>query len=47
MKLRPYQEDAADFLYAHDRALILAKVGAGKTALAYDLIGSIKQKIKE
>lgn len=34
MKLRPYQEDAADFLYAHDRAMILASVGAGKTAIA-------------
>lgn len=32
MKLRPYQEDAADFLYEHDRALMLAWVGAGKTA---------------
>jgi superfamily II DNA or RNA helicase len=33
MKLRPYQDDAADFLFEHDRALILAPVGAGKTAL--------------
>lgn len=33
MKLRPYQEDAADFIYEHDRALVLAPVGAGKTAL--------------
>ena len=33
MKLRPYQEEAADFLYAHDRAMILAPVGAGKTAI--------------
>ena len=32
-KLRPYQDDAADFLYSHDRALILAPVGAGKTAI--------------
>lgn len=33
LSLRPYQEDAADFLYEHDRAMILAPVGAGKTAL--------------
>ena len=31
--LRPYQADAADFLYANDRAMVLAPVGAGKTAL--------------
>ena len=34
MKLRPYQDEAADFLYEHDRALMLAWVGAGKTATA-------------
>ena len=33
MQLRPYQEEAADFLYARDRALVLAPVGAGKTAI--------------
>jgi SNF2 family DNA or RNA helicase len=33
MKLRDYQETAADFLYEHDRAMILAPVGAGKTAI--------------
>ena len=33
MVLRPYQEIAADFLYESDRAMILAPVGAGKTAL--------------
>ncbi len=33
MNLRPYQETAADFLYEHDRAMILAPVGAGKTAI--------------
>ena len=32
--LRPYQHEAADFLFARDRALILAPVGAGKTAIA-------------
>jgi hypothetical protein len=31
--LRPYQGDAADFLYEHDRGMILAPVGAGKTAI--------------
>lgn len=36
MKLRDYQELAADFLYAVDRAMILAPVGAGKTALTLD-----------
>ena len=33
MELRPYQNDAADFLYETDRAMILAPVGAGKTAI--------------
>ena len=33
MNLRPYQEQAADFLFEHDRAMILAPVGAGKTAI--------------
>jgi superfamily II DNA or RNA helicase len=33
MVLRPYQELAADFLYERDRAMILAPVGAGKTAI--------------
>ena len=34
MVLRPYQDLAADFLYERNRAMILAPVGAGKTALA-------------
>jgi SNF2 family DNA or RNA helicase len=33
MKLRDYQEKAADFLYENDKAMILAPVGAGKTAI--------------
>lgn len=33
MELRPYQSDAADFLLDHERAMILAPVGAGKTAI--------------
>ena len=32
MKLREYQESAADFLFENDRAMMLAPVGAGKTA---------------
>lgn len=34
LKLRDYQEKAVDFLYENDRAMILASVGAGKTAIA-------------
>ena len=33
LKLRAYQNEAADFIYEHDRAMILAPVGAGKTAI--------------
>ena len=33
LQLRPYQEQAATFLYGRDRAMILAPVGAGKTAI--------------
>jgi SNF2 family DNA or RNA helicase len=33
VSLRPYQETAADFLFENDRAMILAPVGAGKTAI--------------
>jgi hypothetical protein len=33
MKLRDYQETAADFLYQHDRAMILAPVGAALLVL--------------
>ena len=33
MQLRSYQSIAASFLYEHDRAMILAPVGAGKTAI--------------
>ena len=34
LKLREYQEIAADFIYAKDKTLILAAVGAGKTCCA-------------
>ena len=33
LKPRPYQEEAANFLYERDRAMILAPVGAGKTMI--------------
>jgi len=33
LKLRAYQETGADFLYQVNRAMILAPVGAGKTAM--------------
>ncbi len=33
LRLRPYQDEAADFLFERDRAMILAPVGAGKTAI--------------
>ena len=36
--LRPYQNQAADFLYERDRAMVLASVGAGKTALTLTAI---------
>jgi len=34
LQLRDYQEKAVDFLFERDRAMILASVGAGKTAIA-------------
>ena len=40
-KLRPYQNSAADFLYEHDRAMVLAPVGAGKTAITLTAIDEI------
>jgi len=33
LTLRPYQSEAAAFLGIHDRAMVLAPVGAGKTAI--------------
>lgn len=44
MGLRPYQEFAADFLYARDRAMILAPVGAGKTAITLAAMWSMRRK---
>lgn len=49
MNLREYQERGADFLFEHDRAMVLAPVGAGKTALTltamYDMLyeGHVKR----
>jgi SNF2 family DNA or RNA helicase len=49
LNLRDYQNEAADFLYEHDRAMILAPVGAGKTAITltamYDMLyeGHVKR----
>ena len=44
MKLRGYQETAADFLYENNRAMILAPVGAGKTALT---LAAMQDAIKQ
>ena len=44
LSLRPYQESAADFLYEHDRAMILAPVGAGKTALTLTAMRDMVQR---
>ena len=44
MKLRDYQETAADFLYENDRAMILAPVGAGKTALTLTAMEDMLRK---
>ena len=38
LTLRPYQEEAVDFLYERDRAMVLAPVGAGKTAITLTAI---------
>ena len=44
MKLRDYQNTAADFLYENDRAMILAPVGAGKTALTLTAMDDMLRK---
>lgn len=41
LKLRPYQDEAADFLYGNDKAMILAPVGAGKTAITLTAINAM------
>ena len=44
MNLRPYQDEGADFLYERDRAMILAPVGAGKTAIT---LTAMQAKLKD
>ena len=44
MDLRPYQHDAADFLFSRDRAMILAPVGAGKTAITLTAMSDMTAK---
>mgnify|MGYP000082084651 CR=1 FL=1 len=44
MGLRPYQNTAADFLYERDRAMILAPVGAGKTAITLTAMRDMNRK---
>ena len=44
MKLRPYQNDAVTFLYERDRAMILAPVGAGKTAITLTAMLEMKRE---
>ena len=41
MHLRPYQNKAVEFLYQRDRAMILAPVGAGKTAITLTAMGEM------
>jgi len=43
LSLRPVQEKAADFLYARDRALVLAPVGSGKTAITLTAMRDMAQ----
>jgi len=44
MGLRPYQEVAADFLFERNRAMILAPVGAGKTAITLTAMQDMTQR---
>ena len=44
LALREYQEQAADFVFERDRSMILAKVGAGKTAIA---LTAMRDYVKE
>jgi hypothetical protein len=43
MELRPYQNDAVTFLFERDRAMILAPVGAGKTAITLRAMAEMKR----
>ena len=44
LTLRPYQNDAVTFLYERDRAMILAPVGAGKTAITLTAMAEMKRE---
>lgn len=44
LTLRPYQNDAVTFLYERDRAMILAPVGAGKTAITLTAMVEMKRE---
>ena len=43
LALRPYQNDAVTFLYERDRAMILAPVGAGKTAITLTAMAEMQR----
>ena len=48
LRLREYQDQAADFLFERDRAMILAPVGAGKTAITLTAMADmVSQNIVE
>ena len=44
LTLRPYQNEAVTFLYERDRAMILAPVGAGKTAITLTAMAEMKRE---
>ena len=44
LTLRPYQNDAVTFLYERDRAMILAPVGSGKTAITLTAMAEMKRE---
>ena len=42
LALRPYQNQAVDFIYERDRSMVLAPVGAGKTAITLTAMREFK-----
>ena len=42
LQLRPYQNQAVDFIYERDRSMVLAPVGAGKTAITLTAMREFK-----
>jgi len=44
MKLRPYQEEAITFLYERNKAMLLASMGAGKTAIMLHTMQELLQE---